>query len=458
MIRLLLQLVQICLFICVFGFDQGCTRSPATEVLKPAVKTRKIERKDLQGTLRKGASVAYLEKAAIASPFPGTIEDIVVQPGDSVTRNEVVATLETLELELSLERARAKQASARARWLLARALIKESRKQTEKELKSLETARSRIIEARSKLLQAQKALNDRKRIYELGGLSRLEMKESYHRYISSLTGYYETLQNLKNRKIGFRGIDLKQANQPVPDDSRKQQEALIDLNTDAERKEAEAAFQKLQAARSNQQRASRMLKEATIRSPINGVVATRSKEPGEEIQARKPFLSVVRIDRLLVQGSISELERPEVHVGQRAFVTVDVYPDVEFEGKIHRISPLVDPESRSFQISVLVRNDSEHPLSPGMYAEIEIRTALKRNSLALPCALLASESRDVSGTTQEEFTFLRGHVYQQTVTVGQRFGDLCSVESGLDEGDLVVESNTALLRDGMPVEHTSSID
>ena len=438
-------------------FQSHCSGGGKPAAPKPTVQTRTVKRRNLTRRLEKGASVAYLEKAAVSAPFAGTLERILVHPGDRVKKGEPVAQLDTIEMELSLKQSRAREHSARAQWKLAQSVHRQSTRQSEKELESLKSARARTIRARSGFLRARQDLKHKQEMYRLGGISRMEMEEAYNQYISQVTHYYETLQNLRNQRIGYRKKDLEQTTENLPRTASNQKQALIRMNTDPEKKKVRSAYQELLAARSGRQKVQRMLREATIRSPIHGVVATRNKEPGEEVQAGKPFLSIVRMDKLLIQSSVSELNRPYIHAGQIATVTIDVYPDVEFEGTVHRIAPIADPETRSFQIGVLIHNDDQNPLSPGMFAEIEIETHKSRDTLSLPCSVF--EGREsLEGNKQEIFLLRKGHVYRQSILVGKTFGKRCEVKSGLDEGDVVVISNTAILRDGMPVRDTSLVE
>ncbi|MEQ8350847.1 MAG: efflux RND transporter periplasmic adaptor subunit [Leptospiraceae bacterium] len=435
-----------------------CSDSQKPGKLIPEVETITLEKRDLARTIEKGASVVYLNKASISSPITGTLSSIKVQPGDSVLPNQPVAQLETLKLEIALKQARAKESSARSHWKLAKVQLSESRKDSEKTLQSIEAARADLIQARTDFLRARSELSNQRKLFEIGGLSRNKMKAVYSRYLAAVSRYYKTRQSIQSRKIGFRKEDLQNSNLNIPKSTREQKSALIELNSRSDRRSLEAARANYRAARTRRETASRMLQEATIRSPLKGVVATRKKEPGEEVQAGKPFLTVVRTDKLLVQTSVSEMDRPNLHLDQPAFVSVDVYPDVEFEGRIHRISPVANPKSRSFQVSVLVNNDREHHISPGMFARVRIKTASTGDCLSLPLRALDSREDSIAPGTEKMIYVLRnGHVFHRRIQIGPRFGNRYRIQ-GLNPGDRVVISNPSLLRDGMAVKDISRMN
>ncbi|MCB1137662.1 MAG: efflux RND transporter periplasmic adaptor subunit [Leptospiraceae bacterium] len=422
-----------------------------------------MKAKDLVRTLDKGASVSYFEKAAVSAPLAGSLSAILVHEGDRVRQNQALAKLKTLQLELAVRRATAQEKSALARWKLARAQLKKARKASERRLASLETNRSSVVQARTRFIEAKNQLRAKKEIFELGGISRSEMKNIYAGYVSSLTAYYQAKKKLQDSSIGFRKKDLLEAGITVPGDKVSQRKALQKLDTTSQAHQVQVARAAYRKAKIQRKTASQMLSEATIRSPIDGVVAHRNKEPGEAIEGGKPFLSVVRTDRLLVTTSIPEKELPYIRKGQLAVVTVDAYPTVEFEGKIRRVSPVVDPKTRTFEVGVLVQNDATHSLAPGMFSRLKIRTRSVHNAICIPRSALGAEvdpvrqpvpvSKKRSGAKRKATVFLirDGHAFRRSITLGDSFGQKVHVLSGLEEGDRLAISNLAMLKDGMPI-------
>jgi len=418
----------------------------------PRVELGRAKRTDLTTSLEKGGTVSYIEKAAVSSPLKGTLKQILVHEGDSVTEGQPLARLDTLDLELALQKARTDEASARARWKLSRGRLVKARQSAEKRLRSLKTARSNLVRARSKFLRTRSHLEDQRKIFELGGISRQELQQIYSSYLSAMTGYYAAREKLSTDKIGYRKSDLSR--DLIPDEREAQKEALISNNTAPDQNNVEAARQRYLGARSRRIAAEKTLARSTIRSPISGTIATRTREPGEQVSPGKPFLTVVNTEELLISASFSEMEKPDIRIGQKAFVSADVYPQVEFQGKVHRISPVVSPETRSFQVTVIVKKDAEHPLSPGMFARIRINHRKAEDALSIPMqAILPGGecSKPVQGQSCQVFVFRNGHVFLRKVKVGQGFRSRVRILSGLAKDDSVVTSGKEFLEDGMMV-------
>ncbi|MBU41575.1 MAG: hypothetical protein CMN76_00020 [Spirochaetaceae bacterium] len=439
---------------------QFCESQNSDEApLVPEVETVKIETALLERTVEKGATVSYLEKAAVSAPMEGTLEDIFVHEGHRVEEGQPMAQLKTLELELALKRARASEASARSQWRLSDTQFHEAKRESERYIKSLDTARANVVEARTQFMNAKNNLQNKKQIFLLGGVSEMEMKQVYSSYVSAMTRYYQAKKNLENQTIGYRKQDLQEAGYEIPKESQNQKKALMELNTRTDARRAEAAKSAYESAVIQRQAAEQMLAEATIRAPLTGVVATRGKEPGEEVKPGEPFLTVVRTDELLITTSVPETELPHISMQQLAVVRADVYPNIEFEGEVHRISPVIDPKTRTFQVSVIVKNDEEHPLAPGMFARVKIKTRSIDRAISIPRGAIltdeASDNRIIPGQSVSVFVVRNGHAFLRELEVGEVFGERIQVLKGLEQGDMVVTSDPSLLKDSMMVRISS---
>jgi len=451
------------MFLSIFGslilFASCESQTSDNAALVPEVDTVRIKAKLLERTVEKGATVSYLEKAAVSAPMEGTLEAIYVHEGHRVEAGEPMAQLQTLELELALKRARANEASAKSQWKLSQTQFQEAQRESERYIDSLDSARANVVEARTQFINAKTNLENQKQIFLLGGLSETEMKQVYAQYVSSMTRYYQAKKSLKNQTIGHRKQDLEKAGYNVPKEAPNQKKALMELNTRTDARRSEAAQSAYQSAVIQREAAEQMLAEATIRAPLTGVVATRGKEPGEEVKPGEAFLTVVRTDEVLISTSVPESEMPHVTIEQIATVKADVYPGVEFEGTVHRISPVIDPKTRTFQVSVLVKNDEEHPLAPGMFARVSIKTQSIDRGIAIPMgALVAAESEEQQwrpGQSARVFVIRNGHAFEHEVKLGETFGDEIHVTAGLEEGDQVVTSDPSLLKDSMMVQVNS---
>ncbi len=123
-------------------------------------------------------------------------------------------------------------------------------------------------------------------------------------------------------------------------------------------------------------------------------------------------------------------------------ITTDIYPDKTFDGTIYKVYPTIDKNTRTFQVEIRVKNNSEI-LRPGMFANIQIELKEDEALLAPAIAVLKQEG------TNNRYIFLNnnGVARKVQVKIGNRYDDkLEIIADDVNEGDqLVVEGQANLL-------------
>jgi multidrug resistance efflux pump len=90
-----------------------------------------------------------------------------------------------------------------------------------------------------------------------------------------------------------------------------------------------------------------LLTELTLRSPLEGLVATRLLEPGAVASPTTPVVSVASVRRVWATVAAPEETARRLSQGQTATVTLDALPGETFTGRIAQILPSADPQSAS---------------------------------------------------------------------------------------------------------------
>src|SRR5436190_453064 len=168
--------------------------------------------------------------------------------------------------------------------------------------------------------------------------------------------------------------------------------------------DAEAKYQSAQAAldlarAQNNQSQARLdelrvtLENTIITSPVNGFVARRTADPGAYVSANAPIVDVVDIVHVRLGANIVEKDLKQVGVGAMARVEVDAFPGESFMGRIARVSPVLDPQTRTAPLEVEIAND-QYRLKPGMYARVGIITESHPEALVVPTKAVV----DANGT------------------------------------------------------------
>ena len=138
---------------------------------------------------------------------------------------------------------------------------------------------------------------------------------------------------------------------------------------------------------------------ADIVSPIEGIVISRNIEVGQTVAAAftTPTLFSIANDlqQMKIEASIDEADIGQVKVGQSVVFTVDAYPDEEFRGVVGQIQlqPTVVQNVVTYNVIVLIQNP-EQKLMPGMTATLIIQTEEKPNSITIPNSALTFELTD----------------------------------------------------------------
>lgn len=155
----------------------------------------------------------------------------------------------------------------------------------------------------------------------------------------------------------------------------------------------ESSEASLRQAEASLERAEVNLRYATIKSPIDGVVISRSVDVGQTVAASlsAPVIFTIAQDltRMQVQASVTEADIGQVTVGLPVTFRVDAYPNDIFKGEVSqvRLAPVIVQNVVTYQVIVGVDN-SEMKLMPGMTATITIEVAKRADVLRLPLAAL----------------------------------------------------------------------
>jgi membrane fusion protein, multidrug efflux system len=98
------------------------------------------------------------------------------------------------------------------------------------------------------------------------------------------------------------------------------------------------------------------LANTIITSPVNGFIAKRNVDPGASVGQNAPIVDVVDISRVRLIANVVEKDLKQLQAGDVTRVEVDAFPGEEFMGRIARVSPVLDPATRTAPIEVEIPN------------------------------------------------------------------------------------------------------
>lgn len=441
--------------LCFVYFQSSRRANIDTSALRPEVLTLVLKPGPLLQTIDGPGTIVQLEKASVTSRVMGRLMSFHAEQGDSVRKGQKLAQIETFDLEIKRRQAQAALNQARARLELTKARYEASRRGVERQMKGLERASSGIIESRATFLNARQSLFNLKEIYEMGGASSMELKSSYAQYLSLMSRYYQSRVDYQTGLIGFRNQDLLSAGIQPPADEQSRKGALVEFNTQVERGEVDVARSSLETARLDVETVDLMIREASINSPIAGVIAVRNLEIGEEVKQGEPLFVVVRMDKLIVSLNVPEDQMAQVTSGLEASFTIDALGGRKFLGKLHRISPVLDTKTRSAEAQIVFEN-KDLKVSPGMFARASIVIGKRDQALSVPESALTACRVENSQNLCDVYTIQKGLAFKRTIVTGMKAQGRVEVLAGLKAMETVAVSSVALLRDGIEIREAVS--
>ncbi|MDO8502938.1 MAG: efflux RND transporter periplasmic adaptor subunit [Gemmatimonadaceae bacterium] len=206
---------------------------------------------------------------------------------------------------------------------------------------------------------------------------------------------------------------------------------------------------RLAAADSRLRSTSSSNRDTRVLSPTSGTVEKRFVENGEHIARGAEMFSVVRNDVLELAAAVPEKLAGSVAPGQSVEFLANART---FLGRVARVSPTVDPMSRSVTVYVQVRN-ANGALKGGTFATGTVQTRTIANAITIPTSAIKQTAEGKSIV----YRIAAGTLDAANVEIGvtdDRAG-IAEVVSGLSVGDSVVSGNVGTLGKGMKIQVVS---
>jgi hypothetical protein len=150
-------------------------------------------------------------------------------------------------------------------------------------------------------------------------------------------------------------------------------------------------------------------------------------------------------------ANIVEKDLKSMQAGDETQVEVDALPGEMFMGRVARVSPVLDPATRTAPIEIEIPNPGFR-LKPGMYARVSVKTDERKEALIVP----ANAVVDTGGRRGVFLAAENDTVSFRPVTVGIEDSNQIEILDGISEGDRIVTTGAAGLRDGDRVVYAGS--
>ncbi|WP_394202204.1 efflux RND transporter periplasmic adaptor subunit [Shewanella waksmanii] len=202
----------------------------------------------------------------------------------------------------------------------------------------------------------------------------------------------------------------------------------------------------LQAAIAKRDLAALHVEESMVRSPIDGVVATRFVKAGNMAKEFEQLFYVVNQDELYGIVHLPEAQLSSLRLGQDAQLFANKHTDQVVNAKVLRVSPVVDAQSGTFKVTLSVPNENAK-LKAGMFTRVELRYDTHNDVITVPYNAVINQDN------QYALYVIEGeNASRREVTLGYREADTVEVVSGIDAGEQIVIRGQQNLKDQSLVE------
>ena len=253
------------------------------------VNTESLSKADIQEKLSVSGPVSGTQSQHVTSALHAKVKEILVKEGDKVTEGQLIAKLDTKDVEEALE-------AAKTQVDLAKANKEDAQKNTKAEYAKVQTAYNNA------LLDFQRKSS----LLESGDISQSE--------------YEQAESALKDAKASLGSFKVSGGNVQVSE------------SYDLQIKSAEEGLKKAQSA----------VDSAEIKAPISGTITRVNVEAGQfadNLLDGKPMFTVENLDQLELSISVSEYSIGKLSLGQKAIISADILGDEKLEGEVSSISP-----------------------------------------------------------------------------------------------------------------------
>lgn len=209
------------------------------------------------------------------------------------------------------------------------------------------------------------------------------------------------------------------------------------------------AQSQLELAKAQKRQSEAELRELNIRqgqtriyAPISGIIAMRQVDIGAMVGASNPIVTIISLSPMIVEAQVAERDITKIKRGTSVTVTVDSLPNQKFIGRVMRISPMLDPQTRNGMVEIEIPN-RESMLKTEMFARIDVDLGSSRETLLLPRDALVYR-----GDQPGVYTIENDTARFKPVDTGLMQDDNVELVTGLKVGDKVITAGSNLIKDG----------
>jgi len=412
----------------IFNSNKGS--GPAAKVPVLTVSVQQPSFKPLERLLSVHGSVSAWDPISVGATTSGLeIKTILVEEGNLVRKGQVLATLDSSQLvaELSSEKARLAASVAN----VSKSIQPNRPEDINALAAQVEQASANVEDQQAALLQAQanleNAASNIKRYQYLRDQGAVSTQEAENRTLAVQVN--EAVVHSAQKKVAAARFVLKQA-----------QERLAMARSGGRKEDIQIAHANVGEIEGNVKKLETEINQTIIKAPVNGLITRRDAHVGDISGVGKAMFLMARENRLELRAQVPETDLHMIKTGQVVSIDSSFTGTGKVTGRVREISPLVDQDTRLATVRIDVPNSCG--LKSGMYAEGHINVG-EQTALTVPSQAVINRDEKTS-----VFVLHQDVVESRQVAVGNRFGDLTEITSGLRPNEAIVVDGAGFLKDG----------
>lgn len=398
-------------------------RVPAVQVVNP-------KRAPAASNLDLPGSVVAVKETTIYARTTGYVRRWTKDLGDRVLPGEVLAEIESPEMDQQLAQAQADLAKAQAAVGQARADLAKSQANLVQNRANLAKGRSDLEQAKANLEIARQTWQRWASLVQQGVVPQQAADEKQATYKANLA----SVQSAENN------VSAYQANVEAAQASVSSSQANVN-----------AAQASVASSQANVRRYAVLQSFEKVTAPYGGIVTARTVDSGALISSggsnNTSLYKIAQIDSVNVNVGVPQTLVQSVQIGQTAQIRVPQLQNRVFQGKVIRTANSLDPNSRTLLTQLLVQNQ-DGALQPGMSTQVKFTFTLPNPPLLVPANVLVNNA----GGMQVAIVTKDQTIHYQKVELGRDYGKEVEVRSGLQGNEPLVTNATTDLIEGTRVQ------
>lgn len=425
------------------------------------VQTATVERVTLPITIAANGTVQPERSINVSPKNSGVLKELLVKEGDRVEAGQVLAYMDSFNLQGQLTQAQAQLASAQASLdqLLAgsrpqevaqaQAQVVAAQANLNKLLagnrpQEVAQAQAQVTSAEANLRQAQLTFNQNQQLYSAGALSLRELDTSRATYDSAKAQVEQARLALNLQQSGTRPEEIAQARAQV----EQAQQALNLQKAGTRPEEIAQARAQVMSAEGALQTIQTQINDATIRAPFSGIVTRKFADPGSfvtpttassDVSSATSSSILALASNNQVVAKVAETSVPKIKVGQKVIIAADAYPNQSFTGKVLQVATqsTVEQNVTNFEVKMSI-DDTQNLLQSGMNVSVEFQVGNLEDALVVPTVAIVRQEQGTGVLLAGQGE--NGRSRFQRITTGPTVAGKTVVSSGLKAGDKVMLS------------------